>query len=560
MEFPVNKEAAVRKKTYLFMEPTLGLPIQPLLARELCIENKADNIIWLEYCKGDAAKHLERISGYRVSTLNEYKDEKEAYHNKSEEITRSLMGSLDDECGGLHSVVWEDVPIGLYLVSYLQRHNTDLCRSWIYPKTSLYRLMKYWLYTAYILSDLAKISINSFGLFTHHVYLYGFLSETLYRYGVPSLTYGSPGIPLMKPRIGADEPYEWSMASKSLQEIRVPISSYENSQRLEQDSNEYIHYVTKSYNSSVSNTLLNNTPGGFVCKELTSFLERTRIDTWIDNSRHDYFKKKDNPIGFCLYLHSFTDSTFTYNHDGFDTLYEYYLETAECLSKVFPDSHFFVRPHPNIYNRFFTDRVQRDLELTISLLEDLHVLIENMTLIHPTVSNKTFLESSINAIAVTHHSPSMTLETTLANRFVIKSSSSIKLELTSPLILKIGSRESLGEDCMRFKKEIRDGRRISSQNIAYMLANAVPKLYYNPTYNNKIVRSMSIPALVAGYDDFNKEYAPLIAAAFSEAEINSYGDYLTFLVSVIGRLSYKALSKEISLIMSQMFRMRVFLI
>ena len=502
---------------YLILEPTLGIPLQPLLVDELCRTNDYERIIWLQPInfKDNSSSLFSKIIDRPIVTLQELipVDKIGKLEENANLVTNRLLEGVSDECHGLHQILFEDIPIGLYLVSHLQRHYIELCVEWRLPKHFLKNLLLEWIrYSLYLKLLIKQCSTNSAAIFTHHVYFFGYLSEFLYRHGIKSLTNGSPSIPLLKPSITEYNSYDWSMGTNRQHQITIPTSCYEYSQRGNKFSKDYLHFIQASVSKKVSAKSFTSMLQKNNYKRINSLLDNKNIQVWQHEQSYPSWQKNDSDLHFCFHLHSFSDSTFTYEYDGFDTLIDYFYSTSAELVKSFPNATFYIRPHPNIFSKYFTDRVERDVKLTIHLVRKMLSNISNLVFVMPTISNSCFFNISEKSTIITHHSPSMALEATLANRFLITSASSIKLKINSPLIHKIRCKKSLSEDVINFKDRLVNKQSISSRDIEYLISEAVPKLFYNPIYKNAINRQLHLPSLLAGYGDYHKEFAPEISS------------------------------------------------
>ena len=207
--------------------------------------------------------------------------------------------------------------------------------------------------------------------------------------------------------------------------------------------------------------------------------------------------------------------------------------------------HVYIRPHPNVFSPLFSDRIKRDIELTTYFISQLLKHIKHLVFICPTVNNNSFYQLSENVVAITHHSPSMVLETSYANRLIITSRSTIKVKLESPLILYI-DRRSMHDDLKLLCSKLVNKPNLSFYDKKYLIGNAVPRLFYNPIYQNKILRSKHIPALLAGYSDLHKEFAPDLSKKTMGRQFLNFKDFENFIYKILGNNSYKFLLKEIN--------------
>ena len=90
-------------------------------------------------------------------------------------------------------------------------------------------------------------------------------------------------------------------------------------------------------------------------KSLKHFLKKN-IKIWKKSSD---FTLSDEGELILPYLHSFSDSTFTYEYDNFDTLMDYYLQISLALVKLYPGAYFYIRPHPNVFLLYLTIELKR---------------------------------------------------------------------------------------------------------------------------------------------------------------------------------------------------------
>ena len=535
---------------YLFLEPTLGLPLQPMLAKRAHKEYCFDTIVWLtrKDQQESSRRFFEHIIGTRFTCIDDMVtlDENLEFKSEAIEFASEALATIGSESQGLHEVTFDDVPIGLYLVSFLQRHNNELCKSWSLPKANIKNALIEWSYFALIIRSLASQNADGCaGIFTHHVYFFGFLSELLHKHGVKSVTYGSAGVPLFKTGLNDTSSYDWSMGGSRQCSISIPSSCYEHSQPQSDSVRDYVSFVKKSCESKVSEKWFSAILQTSNYKQIDLFLKKNNINAWRYDGEHPCADANADMPHFCFYLHSFSDSTFTYDYDSFDTLMDYYLFIARTLADLYPNAQFYVRPHPNVFSHIFNDRIERDIELTIHFMKQMMKCLSNITFVFPTVSNKSFYSLSEKSIVVTHHSPSMALEATYSDRIAITSYSSIKIALRSPLILPIG-KKSLHEDVKKITSVVSRKPSISWSDKVYLISNAVPKLFYNPVYDNKIPRSHCMPALLAGYEDLHKELAPNISKEIMMHSFLCYQAYEDFVATRLGNLAYKHMLKEIN--------------
>ena len=532
---------------YLFIEPTIGIPIQPMLAKKIIASSEYDAIIWLQQrnFSDNSCEYFENLIGEKLYYLDDMisKTKVNGFKEQAIEITAKSLKKIGNECQGLHTITFNEVPIGLYIVSFLQRHNTELCKHWSIPKQQIKNTLTSWYYFGLIVKYLAQKNPGlSSGMFTHHVYFYGFISELLHYHGVKSITFGAADVPLFKPGLTKYNPYSWSMGSYCQHALKVPSSFYEYSQPIANVANDYISFIKSSCKRKVPDSLYDSIVSASSYKELETFLVKKNIKIWKKSS--DFTLSDEDEPNFCLYLHSFSDSTFTYEYDNFDTLMDYYLQISLALVKLYPGAYFYIRPHPNVFSPLFNDRIKRDIELTIYFISQLLDHIENLVFICPTVSNNSFYELSEKSVAITHHSPSMALETSFANRLIITSRSTIKIKLESPLILSV-SKDSLDDDLNQLNSKLVNKPNLSTYDKIYLISRSVPKLFYNPVYQNKILRSKHIPALLAGYSDFHKDFCPDLSKKAEVCSFSGYEDFESFILKNIGTTSFKYLLKEI---------------
>jgi hypothetical protein len=532
---------------YLFIEPTVGIPVQPILAKSIIRSSEHDSIVWLQFkdSEDNTRDYFQRLIGEDIHYLDEVisPSDLERLKHISLRICLGMLDTIGEQSQGLHTLTLDGVPLGLYVVSSLQRHSNELCKNWLLPKENTKEILLKWIFFAKAVKELAaRNPAKCTGIFTHHVYFYGFISELLHCHGVKSITVGSSERPIFKTGLANKMRYSWSMGKTCQNTIRIPTSCYEYAQLNRSLTNEYVDFIKKSVKSKVSSFRFASIVNTKCYEQLQSFLKDENISVW---------KNEDDPISvqsygphLCLYLHSFSDSTFTYDFDGYETIMDYYLSTASALAESFPNARFYIRPHPNVFSDRFSDRIGRDVELTIYFIMKLSRIIRNLVFVFPTVSNMAFFDLSENSVAITHHSPSMILEAIYSDRIIITSSSSIKIRLESPLVITV-DKKTLRNGIDRLQSMLPSKPEISIYDKNYLMANAVPRLFYQPCYNNKILSSQHLPALLAGYSDHHKEYAPDLANKLKTRGVESYQDYLGFIREYTGNSSFKTLLYEI---------------
>ena len=112
------------------------------------------------------------------------------------------------------------------------------------------------------------------------------------------------------------------------------------------------------------------------------------------------------------------------------------------------------------------------------------------------------------------------------------------------MILSV-SKDSLDDDLNQLNSKLVNKPNLSTYDKIYLISRSVPKLFYNPVYQNKILRSKHIPALLAGYSDFHKDFCPDLSKKAEVCSFSGYEDFESFILKNIGTTSFKYLLKEI---------------
>jgi len=468
-----------------------------------------------------------------------------------------LLDNSSQSSDCLHNVIYKGARVGLYLASTIQRHNPKSCISWNISPTAYTSHLANWIYHANLvlgLIDQGFISNDSVGLFTHSCYFWGFIGELLDTRGIRSLVYG--GSPTPEWRAGTAKHYSNSRnLDHILPQVHLPplASDYminiHNPTLIEQQ-------LYASLHKSLDITHLNNNAAAHYAHLVKKYSSPPYRCLSIDNYTTDRFSRSyltsENPV-FCLFLHSFNDSQFSWGFDGFETLYQYYIAIVQSLSEFYPNSPILIRPHPDMFLPSKSERLDQDISISMSLIDHVFLISpSNVYLLLPEIPNSWFYNLSPYCVAVTHHSPNVAIESLLSRRLCIISRCMLKVSLDSPHLLFLDGPFTIPLVISNLVEKFPVLSKLSDQDVqrAVLLAGQYARM--DPQYNYKLPIDNARPlfSLLAGFSDVHKGFAYQCESLFKQHFNSSTFDYPSFILNFYGPLVYKQMIKESARIIS----------
>ena len=83
---------------YLFIEPTLGIPIQPILAKKIITKSDFDSIIWLQFRDPNdhSCEYFQNLIGEKIHYLDEILSGSQIklFREESLELTAESLKSI----------------------------------------------------------------------------------------------------------------------------------------------------------------------------------------------------------------------------------------------------------------------------------------------------------------------------------------------------------------------------------------------------------------------------------------------------------------------------------
>ena len=547
------------KKAALLLEPTLGIPVNPFLAKELIKRKKLREIIILSNDIEITDEAFERfrkgykICGVDINPISCYINRAEVKQlwEKAKTDASKLMEILDSRGVELAQVKYKKTRIGLYLASVMLRNNPKLCIEWNPDRTIIINTLANWILSAQIFNTVAKgkvLAAESIALFSHSSYFWGFIGEYLAYCGIRSLVWGGPPIPEHRP-VRYVENKNIAIYDETLPSVYV-TSGTSQMNTIIQKPEEIARILEKSLYKRLDVSKLNSS----TLNNYNALVERYSrppykvIRDSLDAKKFEdkIIKEKESPV-FCLFLHSFNDSQFAWGYDGFNTLTEYYLEFVKTASLIYPKSKILVRPHPDIFLPAKSERIRNDIFIYNALIKKLfEVNNNNIYVLMPEIANSWFYELSEKAVAVTHHSPNVAIESLICRRLCFMSYSTLKVRIQSPHIVynkhKKDLMESVNSIEITFEK-LNKINRIDAEK-ACLIAGQYTRM--DPSYDYKIlVNNLKRPfSLLAGFDDVHKEMGPHIENEFNKSYANKDFDLEKLIEEHYGTNVLKAIKIE----------------
>ena len=528
------------------IEPTLGLPVIPILISKVSSYEKIDALVvpvvgnlYVEF-----KRVMQTTAKVPVLALDEFiklhsKDNliKIAGIQKSSTLEATTLCPSNKS---LHKAEFEKVPIGLFLASFVCRHNNNLCEEWAPQLTDLRNLLGQWIAFARMVELLIESHSIKFALFTHSVYFWGFIAEFLSKKGIKTLISGATKYPI-SPINGQFD----NNQQKKTTLVQLPLSSYEIAKAGNMSFCE--QKILKSINKSTKIDMLSRS----ALLQYNNFydLYNNTVITTEQDLEQIFESKGQKSIDkiFIIFLHSFTDNLFSWGYEGFDNLFEYFLEVGRLIDRFYPDSKIIVRPHPDIFRVTRSDRIEMDLELTTKLINRLKVIHEKTYVCKPTISVSDILLKNKNAIAVSHHSNNVARECLYLRRHCIASVNAIMVRIRSGIHHNFACREDL-EQIFKNKTFSNDPELLVHKDEAIAGSRLATYIsLYDPTYPLKIQRlnSCSDPdfCLAAGFSNLHTEYSPSCSDNIKNFSINSLDTYKNFIRKSYGKIAMHALDK-----------------
>lgn len=112
--------------------------------------------------------------------------------------------------------------------------------------------------------------------------------------------------------------------------------------------------------------------------------------------------KNNTKIQWIFYLHSFSDSVYSYGNIEYGTIYNFFYNSFKYICKKFPDDEFLIKLHPNSFSLKHQkiSLANKDYFFFFKLIKKLSRL-HNIKLINPKI--RLFDLKKINSIGITHH-------------------------------------------------------------------------------------------------------------------------------------------------------------
>jgi len=537
----------------LFVEPTVGFPIVPLVISELTNTYKPSIIAVID-AHNSASTTLDLFQ-----RLNKTKVVPASHLIKQRlQLVRSQAGSFADnyissrikpdaQLADLHKLVFNGVNIGTYFISFLMRHNQALCigQEQEFAKEYLQSL-RGWLISGYILNEIFMTAGKSLGVFTHSTYFWGFVSDLLSATGHPSITFGGVASPRVKPA---------AQTSEGLTRPTLPaLTSYVSPALIDLFPANMIRVAERTICEEIGYSTNINRLGKTARHyyyELIAGLDKKQLDLLSSANQSIRFIEAHAKAGSrvaCMYLHSFNDNQFDWSYDGYNTLYEYFIEITRILTAAIPGLILLVRPHPDIFRLPKNDRIKNDLDIARRLIEEISEVAPIVAVLLPTVSNQLFHTLKLEKLAVTHHSPNIIAESLYMGTPVLASDTDFKVSISSDLILRINRASDVrGEAALRFHDRVSDHFRTTGKCRQVLLANMITLLTrFDGSHGYKDLIRINDQAfcLVAGESDLHHVHGPQCENLYHMSGVTTLEQYLDIYSENYGHLAKYTLVKE----------------
>lgn len=538
-----------------FIEPTLGLPASPILLSQLCRRGRIDALVALTTREVDIELRRLITSTTAVPVLNliEFVEANHMISNQQFhaliELSRAESLKLCPSRESLHHAAYEGAPIGIFVASYLCRHNLSLCETWKPQLQEIINTMTTWITYAKIIKTISNKHTVKFAQFTHDVYFWGFIAEYTSRLRVKTLIYGATKYP-----ISPIKGQYISIYKKKTATVSLPLSAHEiaKSGGLEFCKRD----LTLSIQRRTRPEDLDKTAKQYYNQFFNAF-EGSAVKSLHELDRIALSQSNSGQYIFALFLHSFADNLFSWGYEGFNNLIEYYHEVTRLIFEYYPEAMIIIRPHPDIFRKERNDRVHMDLELTRRLIHKLASDFKRIYVCHPSISIEELLSYSKKCIAVTHHSNNVARECLYLRRHCIASENAIMVMLKSPVHHNFSSRDALG---MIFRDGVFCSDPESLVDVDEAVAGSKLATFialYDPTYSSKKPKrnSCSDPdfCLVAGFSNLHTEYSPSCTEKITSYSISDIESYDSFIASSYGKIALHALKKYCAQIIETYF-------
>ena len=164
----------------MIMEPTLGFPMQPMLARKLASKFNIDRIILISFPINSILAE-EEVELYRLSTGCKVEEITTLLNEDIAALIKQNTFDFIKEFSSSEEIItkftFKGIRIGQHFASQLQRHNSNLCIEFNLKVKDYINQLAEWVAYYFLLGELSKRYIINTSLWTHNVYMKGFLID-----------------------------------------------------------------------------------------------------------------------------------------------------------------------------------------------------------------------------------------------------------------------------------------------------------------------------------------------------------------------------------------------
>ena len=326
--------------------------------------------------------------------------------SRAQSLAFALIHEFDEaEPLSLYSLTLNGVCLGKYIASHLLRFSPILIRHFNPSRDIVYACLKHLCHHIAFVDFLLKEVNISYAYFSETVYFAGAIVEQLVlaRVSLPYLFYPSQvtlTFDKCKP-IACGKSLVYQVLEHKFFRFCMESGSHSYNKMI---SLGYSELQSRLNNPSHINTGASNESLNRIRQYLRNNANCTQILTSIEELAA---LGKPNII---LYLHCFADGPHYEGFSGFSSSYQFFINVVNSIAnaKISNLYNIVIKPHPNLLlglsSPFIVDKekMHYDINLTISLIQDLTSLLPNIFILDPSVPNGKLIRN-IDSIHITSH-------------------------------------------------------------------------------------------------------------------------------------------------------------